>query len=162
SSCLWFEFLGLGIWIGGMLTIGALVAPTIFNHIDSIELAGKTMSLIFGKFNGGLVYVCMFMTALGFGGKAFLMPRKGWSRRFEGGLIILMILTSLYIGSILSPKLQELREIRASERDNLVVKEQFEKGHKFSVTLFNVNLFAGLVVVFLASREAVSMRDGKP
>jgi len=159
STFLWFEFLGLGIWIGGMLTIGALVAPTIFTHFGSMELAGAAMSLIFQKFNSGLVYVCIVMVVLGFGGKVFLMPRSGWSRRIEGGLIVLMILSAIYIGSVLGPKLQELREIRAGDGDNLVVKEQFERGHKLSVGLFNVNLFAGLVVVFIAAREGVSLRS---
>lgn len=159
SIFLWFEILGLGIWIGGMLTIGAIVAPTIFTHLESIELAGETMSLIFQKFNGGLVYVCIFMVVLGFAGKVFLVPKPGWSRRIEGGLIVLMILSAIYIGSVLSPKLQELRMIRAGDGDNMVVKEQFEKGHKLSVGLFNFNLFAGLVVVFMAAREGVSMRS---
>ncbi len=155
STCAWLEFLGLGIWIGGMLTIGALVAPTIFGHIESMDIAGGTMSLIFQKFNGGLVYVCIFLAVVGFGGKVFLSPRPGWPRRIEGGLLATMIILSIYIGSVLGPQLQELREMRAADRDNLVIKEEFKQKHDVSERLFSVNLVFALVVLFLAARETV-------
>lgn len=155
TTCAWLEFLGLGIWIGGMLTIGALVAPTVFNHIESMEIAGGTMSLIFRKFNGGLVYVCIFLSVIGFSGKVFLSPRPGWPRRIEGGLLAAMIVFSIYIGSVLGPELQDLREIRVASPDNLVVKEEFEQKHGVSEGLFSMNLVFGLVVLFLAARETV-------
>lgn len=162
SACAWLEFLGLGIWIGGMLTIGALVAPTIFNHIESMDIAGGTMSLIFRKFNSGLVYVCIFLTVIGFGGKAFLSPGRGWPRRIEGGLLAVMIVLSIYIGSVLGPQLQELREIRASDRDNPAVKMEFERKHDVSERLFSVNLVFALVVLFMAARETVPQGGPEP
>ncbi len=66
-----------------------------------------------------------------------------------------MIVFSIYIGSVLGPDLQELREIRAAAPDNLVVKEEFKRKHGVSEGLFSVNLVFGLVVLFLAARETV-------
>ncbi len=151
SFFVWLELAGLGVWIGGMLTVGALVAPTVFNTVKPVEMAGEAMSLVFRRFNGGLVYVCIILVVLGFLGKCFLGKQRG--RRFwiEGGLLTVMVLSGLYIGAILGPRMQELRQIRLTDPSNTGAVVEFDRGHRTSETLFSVNLLLGLAVLWINS-----------
>lgn len=151
----WLELLGLTIWIGGMVVLGSLVAPTVFNTVKPIEMAGEAMSLVFRKFNGGLVYVCINMVALGFFGKSFLDQNRSRSRWIEGGLIAVMILISLYIGAILGPRMEELRHIRITDPSNSAAIIEFDRDHRISVTSFTINLLLGVAVLFINAKDTV-------
>ena len=150
----WLELLGLGVWIGGMVILGALVAPTVFNTVKPIEMAGAAMSLVFRRFNGGLVYACIALVALGFLGKFFLDQHRGRSRWIEGGLIAVMILVGLYIGAILGPRMEDLRHTRIADPSNSAAIVEFNRDHRVSETLFSVNLILGLAVLFINAKES--------
>ena len=126
----WLELLGLGVWVGGMITLGALVAPTIFDLVKPIEMAGDAMSLVFRKFNGGLVYICIAMVTIGYVGKLILTSRMYRSRFIEGGLLLVMIVIGIYIGVVLGPRMQELREIRSHDPSNTGAVVDFDRGHR--------------------------------
>lgn len=150
---IWLELLGLGVWIGGMLTLGALVAPTVFNTVKPVEAAGEAMSLVFRRFNGGLVYACILLVVLGFVGKWLLNLRRGRMLWIEGALLSVMVLFGLYIGAVLGPRMQELREIRMTDPSNTAAVVEFDRGHRRSETLFTVNLLLGLAVLFINAKE---------
>ena len=154
----WLELAGLGVWVGGMLTLGALVAPTVFKTVKPVEMAGEAMSLVFRRFNGGLVYVCIVLVVLGFLGKWALAKRRGLRLRVEAGLLAVMVLSGLYIGAILGPKMQELRQIRLADPSNGLAIAEFDRGHHTSETLFSLNLLAGLIVIGLNSGGSGSDR----
>lgn len=159
SFFVWLELVGLGVWVGGMLTLGALVAPTVFDTIKPVETAGEAMSLVFRKFNGGLVYACILLTVLGFLGKWFLGKQRGKRLWIEGGLLAVMVLSGLYIGAILGPRMQELRHIRMTDPSNTGVVVAFDRGHRTSEILFSLNLLLGLAVLGINSgASAVSER----
>lgn len=147
----WLELAGLGVWVGGMLTLGALVAPTVFNTVKPIEMAGEAMSLVFRRFNGMMVYVCIVFVVLGFLGKWALANRRGIRLRIEAVLLAVMVLSGLYIGAILGPRMQELRQIRLADPSNGMAIAEFDRGHHTSETLFSVNLLVGLAVIWLNS-----------
>jgi uncharacterized membrane protein len=158
SFFVWLELAGLGIWVGGMLTLGALVAPTVFNTVKPVEMAGDAMSLVFHKFNSGLVYVCIVLVVLGFIGKCFLGGPRGKRRWIEGGLLTVMVLSGLYIGAILGPKMQSLRQITLTDRSNGMAVAEFDHKHRESVDLFSINLLLGFAVLWMNSGTAVSDR----
>ena len=155
SLFVWLELTGLGIWVGGMLTLGALVAPTVFNTVKPVEMAGEAMSLVFRRFNGGLVYVCIFLVMVGFLGKGWLGSSRGLRRWIEGALVTGMVLTGLYIGAILGPRMQELRQIRLADPSNGSAVAEFDRGHRTSETLFSVNLLLGLAALWMNSRPSI-------
>ncbi|MBI3596883.1 MAG: DUF4149 domain-containing protein [Nitrospirae bacterium] len=155
SFFIWLELVGLGVWVGGMLTVGALVAPTVFNTVKPIEMAGEAMSLVFRRFNGGLVYVCIVLVVLGFLGKGWLGRSRGARLWIEGALATVMVLTGLYIGAILGPRMQELRQIRLADPSNGSAVAEFDRGHRTSETLFSVNLLLGLAVLWMNSRPSI-------
>ena len=158
SFFVWLELVGLGVWLGGMLTLGALVAPTIFDMVRPNEMAGETMSLVFRKFNAGLVYVCIVLIAIGFLGKWFLGPKRERSRWVEGGVLTVMILSGIYMGAVLSPRLQDLRQIKMSDPSNTAVVVEFNRKHRASEQLFTVNILLGLAVLWMNSGAAVADR----
>ena len=151
----WIELLGLAVWIGGMVILGALVAPTVFNTVKPIEMAGEAMSLVFRKFNGGLAYVCIALVVLGFLGKFFLDQHRGRSLWIEGGILAVMILFGLYVGAILGPRMEELRHTRIADPSNSMAIVEFDRDHRISVSLFSANLLLGLAVLFIHARESV-------
>jgi uncharacterized membrane protein len=151
----WLELLGLGLWVGGMVTLGALVAPTVFNTIKPVEMAGDAMSLVFRKFNGGLVYVCIMLVLIGFLGKFFLVSKKGRSQWIEGALLAVMIATGLYIGAVLGPRMQDLRQIRMTDPSNTGAVVEFDRGHRLSERLFTLNLVLGATALFMNARGMV-------
>lgn len=154
----WLEITGLAIWIGGMLTLGALVAPTVFNTVEPFEAAGEVMTLIFRKFNGGLVYVCIFLAGIGYVGKCFLTPKTGRPRWIEGCFLAVMMVSAIYIGAILGPRIQELREIKNADASNSLAQTAFDRGHRLSERLFSLNLLLGLGVLFVNARESLILR----
>jgi uncharacterized membrane protein len=157
----WVEFIGLAVWVGGMVSLGALVAPIVFTTVKPIEMAGAAMSLVFRRFNGGLVYACIAMVWIGFLGKLFLDKNRNRSRWVEGGLIAVMILVGLYIGTILGPQMEDLRHTRITDPSNSAAIVQFDRDHRISETLFTVNLILGLAVLFINAKESAAQNfDG--
>lgn len=155
----WFELLGLGLWVGGMITLGALVAPAVFDTVKPVQLAGDAMSIVFRKFNGGLVYICAILVAVGFTGKTFLTRHKDLSQWIEGGMLLVMILTGLYIGAILGPKMQDLRQIRAHDPSNTGAVVEFDRGHRLSERLFALNMILGVGALFMNARGFVLSKE---
>jgi len=152
----WMELVGLGIWIGGMVILGAVVAPTVFGTIKPVEMAGEAMSLVFHRFNGGWVFVCIGLVVVGFVGKRLTAPKRGLRMKIEAVLLTVLVLSGLYIGAILGPRMQTLRQITLTDRSNGMAVAEFDQKHKRSVQLFSVNILLGLTVLWLNSRPSGS------
>lgn len=148
------EMLGLGMWIGGMVTL-VLIAPTVFDTVKPVEMAGEAMSRVFRHFNGLLVYIYIIMIAAGFLGRWFLNPSRKLSRRVEGGLLVALVLSGLYIGAVLGPRMQELRRIQATDPSNTAAVVEFDRDHRIAERLFVINTLLGLTALFMVSREMV-------
>jgi uncharacterized membrane protein len=157
SLFVWLELLGLGIWIGGMVILGAVVAPTVFNTVKPVEMAGDAMSLVFHRFNGEWVFVCIGLVVLGFIGKWLAAPPQGIRIRIEAALVTVLVLSGLYIGAILGPRMQALRQITMTDRSNGMAVAEFDHMHKRSVQLFSINILLGLAVLWMNSRPSIDV-----
>lgn len=155
SLFVWMELVGLGIWIGGMVILGAVVAPTVFNTVKPVEMAGDAMSLVFHRFNGEWVFVCIGLVGLGFIGKGLTATPRGIRMRIEAALVTLLVLSGLYIGAILGPRMQTLRQITLTDRSNGMAVAEFDLLHKRSVELFSVNILLVLAVLWMNSRPSI-------
>jgi uncharacterized membrane protein len=156
SLFVWLELVGLGIWIGGMVILGAVVAPTVFNSVKPVEMAGDAMSLVFHRFNGEWVFVCIGLVVLGFIGKWLTAPKQGMRMRIEAALVTVLVLSGMYIGAILGPRMQTLRQITMTDRSNGMAVAEFDHMHKRSVQLFSVNILLGLAVLWMNSRSSIN------
>jgi len=74
--------------------------------------------------------------------------------KIEAFLLTVLVLSGLYIGAILGPRMQTLRQITLTDRSNGMAVAEFDQKHKRSVQLFSVNILLGLIVLWLNSRPS--------
>jgi len=111
--------LAAAVWFGGLLTLGAVAAPAVFDtmtaqHVaDPRGVSGAVVGEILGRFH--LVsYGCAILALAALFARAVLGPRP---RRFAArvGLIAAMLAASLYSGIVLRGQIDQVRqEIGAS------------------------------------------------
>jgi len=154
--CNWLELLGLAILIGGMITLGAVVAPTVFTLLPPMTTGGEVMSTLFIRFNTIVTYIYLGLISLGFLGKSIL---EGWGKKkryLEGIFLVLILGVGIYLGGVLTPRMDQLRQMRIQNPDDQRVEEQFWAGHRLSQGLFSVNLLLGMGVLYLNAIEMAS------
>ncbi len=151
--CNWLQLLGLTILVGGMIILGVVVAPTVFGLLPPMSTGGEVMSTLFVKFNSVVAYVCLGMILVGFLGKLIL--EGFWNRRryIEGISLLIILLVGIYLGSFLTPRMDNLRHQRFQDPSNHEVVEEFAWGHRVSQGLFSVNLLLGLVVLSINAMD---------
>ncbi|MBI5197820.1 MAG: DUF4149 domain-containing protein, partial [Nitrospirae bacterium] len=120
------------------------------------EQAGDVVGVIFPKYY--LLGIVCGLIALGC---LMILSMAGgtWST-VRIILLVVMIVTTLYAGFVLSPKARDLKaQIRVATEEGAKknLQQQFSSFHKQSVTLNSVVLLMGVVVVFLT---AVQLRNG--
>ena len=151
--CHWLELLGLAILIGGMITLGAVVAPIVFGLLPPMSTGGEVMSTVFVRFNTIVTYTSLGFILMGFLGKSIL---EGWSKRkryLEGIFLIVILGVGIYLGGILTPRVDQLRHMRNQNPNDQLVGQQFWAGHRLSQGLFGLNLLLGLGVLYLNAME---------
>jgi hypothetical protein len=154
--CNWLELLGLAILIGGMITLGAVVAPTVFTLLPPMTTGGEVMSTLFIRFNMIVTYICLGLILVGFLGKIVL---EGWGKRikyFEGITLLIILGVGIYLGSFLTPRMDQLRKMRLQDPSNHQAVVEFSAGHRLSQGLFSVNLLLGMGVLYLNAIEMAS------
>lgn len=140
------QLAALLVIVGGTLTIGALVAPTVFRELSRQE-AGITMIEIFGKFDRWVFVsaILLFISKI----SHVIFVRKFNFLNSSGSLdwvlvlslvgTIIVFLISVYHSQMLSPELNQ-----AYENNSPI----FETLHKRSEMLFKANFLIGLLLVF--------------
>ncbi len=154
--CAWLELLGLGILMGGMLTIGVLVAPVVFTLLPPMQAGGEVMSAIFSRFNSVLAYICLGLILAGFIGKMFWTSAGKIIRILEAAVITLLLALTLYLGLIVTPEMNALRDARIQQPENQEAVEAFGRRHSLSQTIFGINLLLVLVGLYLNAMQLIS------
>lgn len=106
--------LAIAVWIGGLLALGAIAAPAIFEVIalrlgpDSRLLSGAVFGEILKRFHP-VTYGCGAVILLGLIIRAVLGPRP---RRFAIRLTIaiVMLAAAMYSGMVLSSRIDRVQE----------------------------------------------------
>ncbi|OGW53595.1 MAG: hypothetical protein A2Z60_04375 [Nitrospirae bacterium RIFCSPLOWO2_02_42_7] len=141
------HLLSLIIWIGGMIFLVTIGAPSIFKILPR-EAAGDVLGDIFPKYwiMGYLCSGTALVTILLLSVKEKVYP---WGRI---GLLVFMTVLTLYLGLVVAARAREVRvQIRSIEDTSQkeVLKTKFKGLHKWSVFLNVIILVSGLVVIFL-------------
>ena len=152
--------LALVIWLGGMVILGALVAPTTFQILQSIEpstgraLAGEIFGATIARFHdvgygaGGLLLVTLAaMTRLG--------PRPvGYAVR--SALVACMLAAVLYSGLVVLTRIdaiqREVGGLVSTLPDGDARRLEFDELHLLSTRLMMLNLAGGLVLLYWEAR----------
>lgn len=148
--------LAVAVWFGGLLALGAIAAPAIFDAVESGQIAGGRMAAggLFGEIlrRFHLVgYACGAVILLSLSIRAVLGPRP---RHFALGAVTtsVMLAAALYSGVVLSSRIEHLRtEIDvapSSLRDDDPRRREFGRLHAQSTAFQLVPLIGGLVLLF--------------
>jgi hypothetical protein len=139
----------LTLWIGGLWTIGYLVAPTLFYTLSDRalagSLAGKLFTLIAYIGIGCAIYVLIFRLAR-FGGACF---KQGifW-------IVLVMLLLALVGEFGLQPILAALkRQALPQEAVESVFRDRFAAWHGIASALYVIQSVLGLLLVWLQGRD---------
>ena len=126
----------LTIWVGGMWSIGYIVAPVLFKMLEK-SVAGNVAGQLFTIMS----YVGIFC-AVALIVNVTLM--QGFNpKHWQLWTLVVMLLVILIGQFVLHPMMSEIKAVGITEANHA----QFAKLHGISSILFLINSIAGLVLV---------------
>ena len=154
--------LALTLWVGGLLALGGIAAPAIFDVLDaqagpgSGSLAGAVFGETLRRFHL-LSYACAGVLLLALLARAVLGPRPRWFG-LRAGTVLAMLLASLYSGMIVSGRIEGLRAEIGVAPSSLPESDPrraaFGQLHATSSALQLIPIFGGLMLLFLELKES--------
>lgn len=153
--------LALVAWLGGMLVLGALVAPTIFQvlpeHSPSMgrELAGAAFGAMLTRFHY-VAYVAGAVLLITLAAMALLGPRPaGFAARSL--IIACMLGVALYSGAVVLGRVdrlqQEIGGLPSRLPDSDSRRLQFDQLHRLSTRLMLLNVAGALLLLYWEARD---------
>jgi uncharacterized membrane protein len=152
--------LALVVWIGGLVTLGALAAPAAFEVLgargaEGRALAGSVVGETLRRFNL-VTYVCAAVVLLTLTVRGVLGPRP---RRFAfrvGGLL-LMTAAALYAGVVVAPQITRAQQVIGVAPSTLDPNDprriEFGRLHARSVSVQLIPLLGGLVLLLFELKD---------
>jgi uncharacterized membrane protein len=153
--------LALVVWLGGMVILGALVAPTTFQVLQSMEpsagraLAGEVFGVTIARFHyvsyaaGGLMLVSMAVMAL-------LGPRPA-NYAVRSALIACMLAVTLYSGLVVLTGIETIQQDVGGLTSDLPAGDarriRFDQLHLLSERLMMLNMAGALALVYWEAKD---------
>jgi len=153
--------LALVVWLGGMVVLGAIIAPATFQVLQARApeigraLAGELFGTILARFHY-VAYACGGTLLISIGAMAVLGPRpRAFAVRL--GLITVMLLVSLYSGFIVLRSIDAI-QLEAGRLPSLLpagdpLRVRFDDLHQWSTRLMMVNIVGALVLLYWEARD---------
>ena len=145
----------LGLWVGGMVTLGALVAPVAFATVEAERIEGgrALVGVLFGAFLHRFHWVALGAAAVVFAslvGRRLIGPRPiHFGARVA--LLAAMAGATLYSGFVLTGQVERIqREVGVpslTRPDGDPVRAEFNRLHGLSVALMGFNVAGGLALL---------------
>lgn len=139
--------LALALWIGGIVVLGALVAPHLFRTLESRSAAGEAFGGILRKF-ARLRAVLIPILVLS-GGIRFLLWEGNVTVENKGAWILLRWTAVAVMAAGLAYEILFLERAIARERDGGEVTPRFRTLHARAELLMKVSLVAAIGALFL-------------
>lgn len=144
------EQLLLTLWIGGMWTVGYIVAPTLFALIDDRALAGAVAGHLFSIMSYiGLLSACILLW-----GQCY-RANISWRQNWRFWILIVMLLIILIGEFYLQPLMAELKQ--AGLQDGSDIARQFGQLHGVASALFVINSLLGLILIVFGLRPSSAL-----
>jgi len=153
--------LALVVWLGGMIVLGAVVAPATFEVLQAADpesgrlLAGELFGTLIARFHyvayasGGLLLVALAAMAL-------LGPRpRGFAIR--ASIVGVMLLVAAYSGSVVLREIDAIQQevgglpSRLPETD--ARRMRFDVLHELSTRLMMINIAGALLLLYWEARD---------
>lgn len=138
--------LAIAAWAGGLVVLGAIVAPTVFRIVPAPSSA-DAMTVVFRKFDA----VAMVSAAIALVAEATLLLKDGKATRLDllrGAVAVIAGALAIVVGAWLSPGISELHRNGAVRGLNEAGIE-LERLHKLAEAAGKGQLFLLLVVLVL-------------
>ena len=153
--------LTLVVWLGGMVALGALVAPTTFQVLQAHEpvagreLAGEVFGSILARFHyvaygaGAVLLVSLLLMRL-------LGPRP-LAFGVRAAIVGAMLLAALYSGVIVLRQIDEVQQEAGGLPSRLPLSDarrvRFDELHLLSTRLMMLTMAGALVLLYWEARE---------
>jgi len=138
----------LVVWLGGMIVVGALVAPAAFDVLgrdpQGREMAGELVAVVFQQLHllayacGALVFIGLFVMKFVGPPPAAFAPRAA--------IVAAMLASTAYSGLVVSPQIEAVARHKTPS-------EHAETLHQRSTILMAINLALGSVLLYWYARE---------
>ena len=153
--------LALVVWLGGMVVLGALVAPTTFEVLQATEpltgraLAGDVFGATIARFHY-VAYAAGALLLVTLAAMALLGPRPaGYAVRTA--LVTLMLAVALYSGFVVLGRIDALQQEVGGLASRLPLDDarrvRFDELHQLSTRLMLLNMAGALVLLYWEARE---------
>jgi len=151
----YFALVSLGLWVGAMVTLGALVAPVAFATVSAERIEGgrALVGVLFAAFLQRFHVAALGAAAIVFAslvGRRLIGPRPV---HFGARVLLLaaMLAVTLYSGFVLSGRIERIqREVGVPSLtlpDGDPVRAEFNRLHHLSVALMGFNVVGGLALL---------------
>jgi uncharacterized membrane protein len=153
--------LALVVWLGGMVVLGAVVAPTTFQVLQASdpatgrELGGAVFTSVLERFHY-VAYASGALLLLTLAAMAVLGPRpRGLAARIA--LVTVMLAVALYSGVVVLRGADSIRREAGGLPSRLpqgdARRVRFDELHALSTQLMMVNIVGALALLFWEARE---------
>jgi hypothetical protein len=141
-----------GLWVGGLLTIGYLVAPTIFNTLTDRQVAGMVAGSIFKV--EALISVMMSISLMAL---ANLLVSRGLNQyRLIRWLLLAMLVCSLGALLVFIPWMNTLRDDALTQGMPVMLSPSaatFSKLHGVSSVVFLIQSLLGIYLLWRLTKN---------
>ena len=154
--------LALAVWLGGMVVLGAVVAPTTFQVLQANEpttgrlLGGVVFGVILSRFHY-VAYGAGAAALVTLAAMALLGPRPV-AFAVRSTIVALMLLIALYSGLVVLREVatiqQEVGGLPSSLRAGDARRVRFDELHQLSTRLMMINIVGALVLLYWEARES--------
>lgn len=151
----------LVVWLGGMVILGLLVAPSTFGVLQTSDpangrmLAGAVFGTILRRFHL-VAYVCGIIVFLSLFVMKFVGPPPQ-AFVLRAAIVFVMFLIALYSGVPVTRELEQIQSQVAGPVSRLPESDErrirFDRLHRTSTTLMTINMGLGLVLLLWYVRE---------
>ena len=153
--------LAIVVWVGGLIALGAVAAPAIFDVVaarqlpDGRLLAGTIFGEILRRFHH-VSYICGVVIPVSLTARAVLGPRP---RRYamRVALALVMLGAVAYSDFVISPQIEHLQQITGVAPSSLPEGDprrvEFGRLHGMSSGVQLVPLLGGLMLLFFEMRD---------
>ncbi|HXX95192.1 MAG TPA: DUF4149 domain-containing protein [Planctomycetota bacterium] len=143
-------FTALGLWVGGLATLGALVAPTVFQKAGSRAEAGRIFGAILGRFGWAQIVLAALVLV-----SAWILrsaPDMRWPRVRMVLVVLLCVLVVVSVFGVNPAVAQAAGKMGDLERVPLddPGRVYFQSLHRWSERLAGATLLAGFALLVLS------------
>ena len=153
--------LALVVWLGGMVLLGAVVAPTTFQVLQASApeqgraLAGELFGTMLARFHY-VAYAAGAILLVALAAMAVLGPRPA-QFAVRSAIVGVMLLVALYSGEIVLRQVDALQQEVGALPSTLPAGDpqrvRFDALHQLSTRLMMFNIAAALVLLYWEARE---------